>query len=111
MTESWGGDQPVVGGSADGRVRVELDPSGRVRDITFDRDVAELREALITAFQRAQDAARAAAEESAGSRYGGLPSAQRLEAAAAEATAAAERRFAEISTVLYDLDRRAEREW
>ena len=100
MTDSW-----VDGEAADGRVRVELDASGRVRDISFDDGLsrAELREALIAAFHEAQDALRVG--------YEGLPSVQRLGEAAAEVTAAAERRFAEISQALYDLDRRAEREW
>jgi hypothetical protein len=99
MTDSW------VGEGAEGRVRVELDSAGRVRDITLGDGLsrAELREALIDAFHEAQDAAHAD--------FDSLPSAQRLAEAAAEVTAAAERRFAEISSALYDLDRRAEREW
>lgn len=106
----------AVGEAANGRLRVELDATGRVSNILLDQAVAslplpELREAIIAAFQQAQDAARTNAEQVADRRYGGLAPRERLEAVAADASAAADRRFAEISTVLHDLDRRAEHEW
>jgi len=101
--------------AAGGWVRVELDDSGRVHDVVLDPQAmtmtaSQLCEALITAFQQAQDAARAKVE-SAAAQYGGIASPERLQAAAEDATATAERRFEEISTVLYDLDRRAGSQW
>ena len=109
-------DEPgAVGSAAGGWVRVELDTAGRVRDVSLDpramtMTAAALGDALATAFRQAQDTVRAQADEMA-ARYHGLPSPERLQAAAEEATAAAERRFEEISSVLYDLDRRAGSQW
>ena len=96
-------------------VRVELDASGRVRDVLLDQQVMqwsadELSRALIAAFQDAQDRAGADAEAAAAG-YGGLPSRARLQQALEEATTGAERRFTGVSTALYDLTRRAERTW
>jgi hypothetical protein len=100
-------DGDAVGEAAGGQVRVVLDGSGRVRDVVLagEMSMPRLSEALVAAFQQAQDII--------GSRrpYGGMPERERLEAAAAEATAAAERRFEEISTALYDLERRAGGRW
>jgi hypothetical protein len=102
-------------GNEAGAVRVELDATGRVCDVVLDEQVmnwsaTELSEALVAAFQDAQDRARhdvaAAAAE-----YGGLPSQDRLQGALEESTSEAERRFADLSTALYDLTRRAERAW
>jgi hypothetical protein len=109
------GEPPVSGAAAGGLVRVELDAAGRVVDVVLDAEVrslplAELSSALVTAFRQAQAAAGARAEAVAG-QYGGLPSGERLVAASEEATADAERRFNEISTVLHDLERRAGRQW
>jgi hypothetical protein len=103
-------DGEAVGEAADGRVRVVLDGSGRVRDVVLtdragEMSMPRLSEALVVAFQQAQDTVRSRGP------YGGVPERERLEAAAAEATAAAERRFEEISTALYDLDRRAGGHW
>lgn len=120
MDDTWGkqpgGDRAAVGEGGDGLVRVELDDTGRVRDVVFDSAVrslplAQVSAAVIEAFQQAQDAARAAAERSGEQLYGGLPSRDRLEAATTEAQAMAERRFEEISTALYELNRRAGGSW
>ena len=101
----------TVGEAAEGSVRVELDAGGMVRDVVVEQQAMtmsarQLSEALVTAFQAAQDAARESAQQ-----YGDLPSRERLQAAADEATANADCRFEEISTALYDLTRRAERAW
>jgi len=108
MNDYGPGPRPgAVGEAADGRVRVVLDPGGRVTEVELADDVTEmpvrqLSAALTAAFQRAQAAA--------GAEFAGLPPAERLAAASERAMADAERRFNEISTVLYDLDRRAGRD-
>lgn len=84
------------GVAAGGLVRVELDENGRLADLFLDPQVAhlpveELRAALISAFTSASTSASSSASASA------------LELA--------EHRFAEISTALYDLSRRAGRQW
>jgi len=101
--------EPAVGAAAEGRVRVVLEPSGRVREVILadgvgSMTVPQLSAALVVAFQEAQDAVRVHTA------YAGLPSAERLAAVSAEATAVAERRFAEISTALYALNRRVRSE-
>ncbi|WP_436521197.1 YbaB/EbfC family nucleoid-associated protein [Actinoplanes sp. HUAS TT8] len=105
----------VSGEAADGRVWVELGTDGRLTDLYLDPRVAylpldELREALIAAFQQAQDRVRDQAAD-ATTRYGATVAPERLRAALSEASDTAERRFAEVSTALYDLNRRAARPW
>jgi DNA-binding protein YbaB len=105
----------VAGEAADGRVWVELDGDGRLNDLYLDPRVAylpleELRAALIEAFTVAQDEARVRADEKT-ARYAETVAPDRLKAALAEASDAAERRFAEVSVALYDLGRRAARPW
>ena len=119
MSDQWAqsplGDQPSIGEAAEGQVRVSLDSAGRVHEVALadtvnSMSLAQLSEALVAAFQQAQDQARAKIGRKAG-QYGGLPSRERLEAVAAEAEALGERRFNEISAALYDLNRRAGGEW
>lgn len=105
----------IAGEAADGRVWVELDTDGRLTDLYLDPRVSylpldELRAALIEAFTAAQDQVRERAVE-ATSRYGESVAPERLRSALAEASDTAERRFAEISVALYDLNRRAARPW
>ncbi|GLY08696.1 YbaB/EbfC family nucleoid-associated protein [Actinoplanes sp. NBRC 101535] len=105
MNDVWAGE------AADGRVRVELDNAGRLHDLRLDPSVAylateELRRALIAAFTAAQTAVTGPAGP------GGTPvDPERLTALLDETTDTAERRFAEISTALYDINRRAARQW
>jgi DNA-binding protein YbaB len=108
-------DETAYGEAADGRVRVELDDDGRLFDLYLDPRVAylaleELRDALFDAFDMAQDRLRERTAEET-SRYGPVAPPERLKAALAEASDTAERRFAHVSTVLYDLSRRAGRPW
>jgi hypothetical protein len=96
----------------EGWVHVELDQDGRLEELVLDPRVTqlsvdELRLALIAAFTRAQDSVWVAVEEAASS-YAGLSN---FEVASAEVTEQAERRFAEISTALFDLSRRAGQRW
>jgi DNA-binding protein YbaB len=116
VSDQW--EQPssdaVVGEAAEGRVRVVLNAAGLVQRVDLADDVVQLPvrqlgSALTAALQQAQAAVAARAGQAAAA-YGGLPSRARLEAASQQASAEAERRFGEISTVLYDLDRRAGRE-
>ena len=98
----------VAGEAADGRIRVELDADGRLWDLTLDPRVTalpvdELRAALITAFTQAQDDLMDEVAEAAEPYATAFP--QRI----AEVSADAERRFAEISTALYDIAKRADR--
>ena len=95
-----------VGTAAAGRVQVELDPDGTLRDIFLDPRVAylpveELRDALVTAFTQAQSLVRDQAPADP----------DELTSALTEASDLAERRFAEVSTALFDLTRRADRSW
>jgi len=89
-----------AGEGADGLVRIELDGDGRLWDVVLHPQVTELpvdevRTALFDAITEAQ---------------AGLPVASSgLEEAVADATCAAERRFAEISEALHDLSRQAVR--
>lgn len=104
-----------AGEAADGRVWVELDSDGRLNDLYLDPRVAylpleELRGALIDAFTAAQDQLRDSSENTI-SQYGVTAAPDRLTAALAEASDTAERRFAEVSTALSDLNRRAARPW
>ena len=83
------------GDALEGRVRIELDDDGRLWDLTLDPrvtqlPVSELRAGLIEAFTRAQES---------------LPPPPFAD----EAIQVASRRFEEISSVLYDLTRRAVR--
>ncbi|BCJ45874.1 hypothetical protein GCM10010168_57060 [Actinoplanes ianthinogenes] len=99
----------AYGEAADGRVRVELEGDGRVSDLYLDPRVAylpldELRVALLEAF----DMAQAGLRDRPG-RYDAVATPERLRNALAEASDTAERRFAEVSTALYDLNRRAAR--
>ena len=68
---------------------------------------AELGHALVAAFRQAQQAVQVNAERAAGD----VPVAERLQALLGEAEAVADRRFGEVATALYDLTRRAERDW
>jgi DNA-binding protein YbaB len=109
------GNVSSIGEAAEGQVRVSLDSTGRVRDVTLAATVAsmpltDLSEALVAAFRQAHDEIHSRAARDA-AQYGGLPSVEHLEAVAAAAEAVGERRFNEISTVLYDLNRRAGSEW
>ncbi|GAA4600859.1 DNA-binding protein YbaB [Actinoplanes octamycinicus] len=105
----------AYGEAADGRVRVELADDGRLSDLYLDPRVAylpleELREALFDAFDMAQDTLRDQTDQDT-SRYAAGAAPDRLQAVLAEASDTADRRFAEVSTVLYDLSRRAARPW
>jgi hypothetical protein len=98
----------VAGGGLNGQVRVELDTAGRVQHVAVDAAAmavspAQLGAEIVAAFQAAQDKVAAG--------LAGRPGLDRLTAASAAAMADAERRFGEISGALYDLDRRAGREW
>ena len=100
----------VAGEAADGRIRVELDADGRLWDLALDPrvmtlPVEELRSALITAITRAQDDLLDEVEEAA------RPYAIAYPQQVSDASAVAERRFAEISTALYDIAKRADRSW
>jgi hypothetical protein len=102
----------VAGEAAEGRVWVELDAGGRLNDLYLDPRVVylpleELRAALIAAFTAAQDQI----QDQPPSRYAVTATPERLRNALAEASDAAERRFAEVSTALNDLNRRAARPW
>jgi DNA-binding protein YbaB len=106
-------DETAYGEAVDGRVRVELDADGRLSDLYLDPRVAylpleELRDALFDAFDMAHYALRDRTAEAA-SRYATGVAPDRLKAVLAEASDTAERRFAEVSTVLCDLSRRAGR--
>ena len=109
------GTSRAVNDGVSGGVRVELDDTGRVRDIQLDPDVRNLTlpmlsRALVEAFGQAQDAFRAAML--AGDQpYSATASRERLEAASAETVALAEYRFSEISGALYELNRRAGSTW
>ncbi|BCY07060.1 YbaB/EbfC family nucleoid-associated protein [Actinoplanes sp. L3-i22] len=105
----------VSADAADGRVWVELDSDGRLSDLYLDPRVSylpleELRAALIAAFTAAQDQVQDQTGKTT-SRYGAAVAPERLRNALAEASDTAERRFAEISTALNDLNRRAARPW
>ncbi|WIM98506.1 hypothetical protein ACTOB_002107 [Actinoplanes oblitus] len=104
----------AYGEAADGRVRVAIEDDGRLSDLYLDPQVAylpldELRVALLEAIDMAQDRLRDRSAAETTSRYGAVAGPDRLKAALAEASDTAERRFAEVSTVLYDLNRRAAR--
>ncbi|MFC7530398.1 YbaB/EbfC family nucleoid-associated protein [Actinoplanes sp. GCM10030250] len=107
------------GTAADGRIRVELDGDGRLADLNLDPRVThlpvdELRVALIDAFTRAQDQLYDEVSEAASAYKTDLllmKAEATLLLVKAEATEIADRRFAEISTALYDLSRRAGRQW
>ena len=95
-----------AGEGADGLVRVELDGDGRLWDVILDPQVTglpvdELRTALFDAITEAQ-AGLPPFPSGSGSDFG-------FEEAVADATGAAERRFAEISEALHDLARQAVR--
>jgi len=95
----------------DGLVRVEFDEDGTLRDLDLSPRVAylpveELRDVLFRAFTEAQEAARPQAPAD----YS-VASARELNEALTEASDLAERRFAEVSTALYDITRRAGRSW
>jgi hypothetical protein len=114
--QDFGYQEPAIGEAADGRVRVELDDDGRLYDLYLDPRVAylpveELREALFDAFTGAQDRLRDRSDVAAATRYAGTAAPERLQAALTEASETAERRFAEVSTALFDLSRRAGRSW
>ncbi|WP_328468024.1 YbaB/EbfC family nucleoid-associated protein [Actinoplanes sp. NBC_00393] len=106
-----------VGQAADGRVQVELDADGTLRDIVLDPRVAylpveELRVALLTAFASAfEEVQSQPPPEYPAASAASAASAEELNSALTEATDAAERRFAEISTALFDISRRAGRSW
>ena len=115
MNEPWREPPAAVGAGAAGRVRGELDDDGRLRDLYLDPRVThlpldELRHALMTAFADARDQIdeRVAA---ALPPYGRVAPPAQLTAALDEATETAGRQFAEISTALFDLSRRAARPW
>ncbi|MEV6342863.1 hypothetical protein [Actinoplanes sp. NPDC051851] len=96
-------------------ILVDLDESGRLRDLKLHPWVAhleldELRTALIAAFAGAQDRARARLDDAIAG-YGAGADARELTEGLAAVTSDAERRFAEISVALYDLSRRAARPW
>jgi DNA-binding protein YbaB len=102
MTNSWPPSEAETGS-----VRVQLDSAGAVLSVVIEPAAmtlspSELGEAVAEAFRLAQ--AALAPTTSA-------ESTQRLEAALADASGQAEQRFAEISTALYGLNSRAEREW
>ncbi|BBH65123.1 hypothetical protein ACTI_18080 [Actinoplanes sp. OR16] len=89
----------VAGEAAGGRIRVELASDGRLWDLVLDPQVAslpveDLRDGLFRAFLDAQECLSPASSDHF---------AQQV----ADASATAERRFAEISTALYDISRRA----
>jgi DNA-binding protein YbaB len=104
------------GEDADGLVRVEVDGGGQVVDLTLDPramrlGASELAEAVKTALQRAQAAARSELETQTRHLGEVLPSRDRLAATLEEATASAERRLGEFSTAMYDLSRQAGSQW
>ncbi|MBB2945697.1 hypothetical protein FB565_005455 [Actinoplanes lutulentus] len=91
----------VTGEAAGGWIRVELAEDGRLWDLALDPrvtslPVSELRDGLMAAFSSAQLSLPFACGEA-------------FEEQVADASAMAERRFAEISTALYDICRRADR--
>ncbi|MEU4691749.1 hypothetical protein [Actinoplanes sp. NPDC023714] len=91
----------VAGEAAGGWIRVELASDGRLWDLVLDPQVAslpveDLRDELFRAFLDAQECLAPSFSEDF---------AQQV----ADASATAERRFAEISTALYDISRRAVR--
>ncbi|MEU8237316.1 hypothetical protein [Actinoplanes missouriensis] len=91
----------VSGEAAGGWIRVELASDGRLWDLILDPRVTamtaqDLRSGLVEAFLDAQECLAPATGEAF---------AQQV----ADASEAAERRFAEISTALYDISRRAVR--
>lgn len=116
MADSWVPEQigsiRTTGEDDDGLVRVEVDGGGQVMDLTLDPRAMRLRapeltEAVKTALQRAQAAARSELESQIRHRGEVLPSRDRLAATLEEATVSAERRFNEFSTAIHDLSRRA----
>ncbi|WP_433827592.1 hypothetical protein ACQP2E_37030 [Actinoplanes sp. CA-015351] len=91
----------VAGEAAGGWIRVELTEDGRLWDLFLDPGVtalpvSELRDGLIAAFSGAQS-------------HLGFSCGGAFEDQVADASAMAERRFAELSTALYDITRRANR--
>jgi DNA-binding protein YbaB len=116
VADSWVPEQigsiRASGEDADGLVRVEVDGAGQVIDLVLDPramrlGAPELAEAVKSALQQAQAAARSEAEEQVRRLGEALPSRDRLTATLEEATTSAERRLNEFSTAMYDLSRRA----
>ncbi len=106
MNPSYG----TTGEAAGGLIRVELDADGRLWELDLDPRVmaltaTELRDALVTAITQAQDELRDEVEAAV------RPYAAAFPEQVAEATAVADRRFAEISTALYDIAKRTGRSW
>ncbi|WP_229067763.1 YbaB/EbfC family nucleoid-associated protein [Actinoplanes sp. DH11] len=104
------GNYVVTGESAGGWIRVELGGDGRLWDLVLDPRVTslhteQLRDGLVAAFRDAQDGLSSTGEEFA--RQASEDFAQEV----ADASATAERRFAELSTALYDITRKAGRPW
>jgi len=100
----------TIGEAAGGLIRVELDADGRLWDLELDPrvtawPVTELRDALVAAITQAQDELRDEVEAASQAYAAAFP--QQV----AEAIALADRRFAEISTALYDIAKRADRTW
>ena len=120
MEDPWAPDQAAsvraVGKAARGWVRVELDGVGQVVDVVVEEramsmSAAQLSEALKAAFRQAQSDTRAQLEGLTDRFAAAVPSQQRLARVLDETNAATHQRFNEVTAVLYDLDRRAGRQW
>jgi hypothetical protein len=99
------------GEAAKGLIRAEVDRGGNLVRLTIDSHAmrmaaAEIAEAATSAVQQAQTAARAAFNEGLGGAVDG-PTAQQIRQSIGGLAATADRQFAEISTVLDELTRRA----
>jgi DNA-binding protein YbaB len=102
----WGGGimdglYVVAGEAAGGWIRIELASDGRLWDLLLDPQVTtlpaeDLRHGLVSAFRDAQECLAPTSGEQFAEQV-------------ADVSATAERRFAEISTALYDISRRAVR--
>lgn len=116
------GDYVVAGEAAGGWVRVELTGDGRLRDLVLDDRVTslrpdDLRDALVSAILAAQDDLASAISDTMAAHVAGGSFPARaagddaFPAQVADVMATAERRFAELSTALYDITRKAGRPW